>query len=465
MSNSNVSLLENTAPNDNRTLTDRHPVIDQCQSVWQKFNLRIPQIAFYPDTVIPHSRYFREVFSVVDNNDIDAVLLTNERQSFGLEKFRSARDLFLVPVVNVSGKPSVAADVDFSLKDPKSWVATASCIKKFRDRRGRLSSRFLSPTAPAVRMMAYLFVSGEDLTPVRQPNSPYYFAYRGFPNTGSATMVAEALANKGWLERSFFDRYYKCAGCQSHRLTVREECPACRSPQLSESDLIHHYSCAQLSPEADYRRGTALVCPKCSKQLRHYGKDYDKPGHVQVCAQCKNTTSEPVIGFLCQDCGMHVSGDAVSVADVFSYSLSNQSHTLLASDVEDLGRFPIAQLRYLPDELQKKIAQLSSLTGAASDFMLAEVQYGSREQVLKTRGESDFISMRKLLADNLQGVLGEVASVYSSREREYVLFPGCEEADLTAFLKEALNHAESVLSDKLNPTLLVLWGTREKALS
>lgn len=171
MSNSNVSLLENTAPLDNRTFIDRHPVVDQCQSVWQQFSLRIPQIAFYPDTIIPHSRYLREVFSVVDNDDIDAVLLTNEKQSFGLEKFRSARDLFLVPVVNVSGKPSVAADVDFSLKNPKSWVETASCIRKFRDRRGRLSSRFLSPTSPAVRMMAYLFVSGEDLTPVRQPNS------------------------------------------------------------------------------------------------------------------------------------------------------------------------------------------------------------------------------------------------------------------------------------------------------
>lgn len=465
MSNSNISLLESTAPHENRAFIDRHPVVDQCRSVWQEFNLRIPQIVFYPDTVIPHSRYFREVFSVVDNNDIDAVLLTNERQSFGLERFRSARDLFLVPVVNVSGKPSVVADVDFSLKAPKSWVETASCIRKFRDRRARLSSRFLSPTAPAVRMMAYLFVSGEDLTPVRQPNSPYYYAYKGFPNTASATMVAEALANKGWLERSFFERYYKCAGCQSHRLTVREECPACRSPQLSEADLIHHYSCAQLSPEADFRRGTALICPKCSKQLRHYGKDYDKPGQIQVCARCKNTTSEPVIGFLCQDCGMHVSGDAASVADVFSYSLSNQSTALLSNDGEDVDRFPIAQLRYLPEELQKKIAQLSSLTGAASDFTLAEVHYGCRDQMLKTRGESDFIAMRKLLADNLQGILGEVGSVYSSREREYILFSGCDESGFTDYLKEALDHAESVLSDKLNPTLLVLWGTREKALS
>ncbi|WP_271898195.1 hypothetical protein [Candidatus Phyllobacterium onerii] len=465
MSNSNVSLLENTAPIDNRTFTDRHPVVEQCQSVWRQFNLRTPQIAFYPDTIIPHSRYLREVFSVVDNDDIDAVLLTNERQSFGLEKFRSARDLFLVPVVNVSGKPSVAADVDFSLKNPKSWVETASCIRKFRERRGRLSSRFLSPTSPAVRMMAYLFVSGEDLTPVRQPNSPYYFGYKGFPNTASATMVAEALANKGWLERSFFDRYHKCAGCQSHRLTVREECPACQSPQLSEVDLIHHYSCAQLSPEATFRRGSALICPKCSKQLRHYGKDYDKPGRIQVCAQCKNTTSEPIIGFLCQDCGMHVGGDAASVSDVFSYSLSDQANTLLANDVASVERFPLAQLRYLPEELQRKITLLSSSTGAASDFLLVELQYGGREQVLKTRGEANFISMRKLLADNLQGILGDVASVHSSLEREYVLFLGRDEAGFTAYLQEALHHSESVLSDKLNPTLLVLWGTREKALS
>jgi hypothetical protein len=73
--------------------------------------------------------------------------------------------------------------------------------------------------------------------------------------------------------------------------------------------------------------------------------------------------------------------------------------------------------------------------------------------------------MRKLLADNLQGILRDVASVHSSLEREYVLFLGRDEAGFTAYLQEALHHSESVLSDKLNPTLLVLWGTREKALS
>ncbi|WP_323748429.1 hypothetical protein [Phyllobacterium sp. 0TCS1.6A] len=464
MSNSNISLLENTAPQDSRPLTEPHPVVDRCQSIWQQFNLRTPRVAAYPDTVIPHSRYLRDVFSVVDNGDIDAILLTSERQSSSLEKFRSARGLFLVPVVNVSGKPCLAADVDFNLASPKSWVQTASCLSKYRDQRARLSSRFQSPTTPAVRMLAYLFVSGEDLVPIRQPNSPYYYVYRGFSNTASATMVAEALANKGWLERNFFDRYYKCDGCQSHRLTVREECPACQSPQLSEADLIHHYSCAQLSPEAGFRRGTALICPKCSQQLRHYGKDYDKPGHVQLCGRCSNTTSEPSIGFLCQDCGMHVGGDAVSISDVFSYSLSHQANILLANDTEDANRFPITQMRYLPEELQRRITELASQSGPAADFMLVEVQYGSREQVLKARGEINLISMRKLLADNLQGVLGDVASVYSSPEREYVLFPGRDVAGFTAYLREALDHAESVLSDKLNPTLLILWGTREDAL-
>jgi hypothetical protein len=162
---------------------------------------------------------------------------------------------------------------------------------------------------------------------------------------------------------------------------------------------------------------------------------------------------------------MHVGGDAASVSDVFSYSLSHQANTLLANDVTSVDRFPVAQLRYLPEELQKKITQLSSSTGAASDFLLVELQYGGREQVLKTRGEANFISMRKLLADNLQGILGDVASVHSSLEREYVLFLGRDEAGFTAYLQEALHRSESVLSDKLNPTLLVLWGTREKALS
>ncbi len=461
MSSSNVSLIESSIAPDSSPIAEKHTAIDHCHAVWHQFGLRIPRVALFPDAVVPHSRYLREVFDVVDNSDVDAVLLTNDKQLFALDKFRSARDLFLVPVINVTGKSSPAADVAFNLRNPQSWVETAARIKQFSDRRSRLSYRFLSPSSPAVRMLAYLFVSGDDLTPIRQPDSPFYFAYRGFPNTRSTMLIAEALADKGWLERNFFDRHHECAGCHSHRLIVREECPACHSPHLSETDLIHHYSCAQLSPEADFRRGTALVCPKCSKQLRHYGKDYDKPGRVEICGRCQKTTSEPAIGFVCQDCGMRVDGDAVNVSDVFSYSLSAQAGALLANDTVEVEYFPSALLQNLPEELQRRVRQLSNPKESASDFVVAEIQYGARELLLEKKGEAAFYSMRKLLADNLQGILGDNASVHSSNDRDYVLFLGVTESSLSAYAQKILDHSESILFDKLYPTLLVLWAGRE----
>ncbi|TDQ33551.1 hypothetical protein DEV91_105101 [Phyllobacterium brassicacearum] len=461
MSSSNVSLIESSIAPASSPLVERHTTIDHCHAVWSQFGLRIPRVALFPDAVVPHSRYLREVFDVVDNGDVDAVLLTNDKQLFALDKFRSARDLFLVPVINVTGKSSPAADVNFNLRNAQSWVETASRIKQFSERRARLSYRFHSPSSPAVRMLAYLFVSGDDLTPVRQPDSPYYFAYKGFPNTRSTMLVAEALADKGWLERSFFDRHHECAGCHSHRLIVREECPACHSPNLSEVDLIHHYSCAKLSPEDDFRRGTALVCPKCSKQLRHYGKDYDKPGRVEFCGRCQKTTSEPAIGFVCQDCGMRVDGDAVNVTDVFSYSLSDQAGALLATETAEVEYFPKALLQAFPDELQRRVLQLSHSKECAPDFVVAEIQYGARDDLLRNKGEAAFRSMRKLLADNLQGLLGDNASVHSSHDRDYVLFLGVDETGLGAYSASMLNRSESVLFDKLHPTLLVLWSGRE----
>ncbi|MCT7378345.1 hypothetical protein [Chelativorans salis] len=462
VSNNNILLVNSAIPPESNPLTDELSVVGQCRAIWRQFGLRIPRVVLFPDTVVPHSRDLREVFDVVDEHDVDAILLTNERQLFALERFRCTRNMFLVPAVNVSGKLSPAADVDFDLTKPQSWTDTADCISRFADRRRRLPSRFHSPTSPAIRMLAYLFVSGSDLTPVPHPASPLYFAYKGFANTRTTVAVAEALADRGWLERSFFDRYHECAGCRSHRLAVREECPVCRSPNLSETSLIHHYGCAQLSPEGQFRQGSALVCPKCSKQLRHYGKDYDKPGIVQICGHCKSTTSEPAVGFVCQDCRVHVDGDVVNTADVFTYTLSDQAVALLATDHAENNHIPSRLLRHLPEKLQREVLQLSVGTNVLSDFVVAEVQYEARDQLLCSKGEAAFASMRKLFLDNLQGFLGERATVHKSHDSDYVLFLDLHDSTLGAPPQTILDHCDAILSERLHPRLLTLWsGSKE----
>ena len=138
------------------------------------------------------------------------------------------------------------------------------------------------------------------------------------------TREAEALCEHGLVKREFFERFHICPSCDSYRLHVREECSQCRSSNLSEEQYLHHFRCAFQGPEGDFRRGDELICPKCHHELTHFGFDYDRPGTMIMCGSCGHAASEPSVGFVCLDCGVHTDSDVATTRDVFSYQLTDQ---------------------------------------------------------------------------------------------------------------------------------------------
>jgi GGDEF domain-containing protein len=88
-----------------------------------------------------------------------------------------------------------------------------------------------------------------------------------------------------------------------------------------EHPLVHHYSCAFQGPQPLFETADGYICPKCRKQLRHYGVDYDKPGSVISCVDCNATLSEPELGFICLDCNFYTSGDQATHRDWYHYDL------------------------------------------------------------------------------------------------------------------------------------------------
>jgi TackOD1 domain-containing protein len=116
--------------------------------------------------------------------------------------------------------------------------------------------------------------------------------------------MLEELADSGLLTRRFFDRVYVCGHCSSSRLLAREVCVKCHSSHIEEEALLHHYPCGFQAAEAHFRiNGGGYQCPKCSKQLRHFGVDYDKPGMLSKCCHCHEHNAEPDTYFACADCG------------------------------------------------------------------------------------------------------------------------------------------------------------------
>ena len=113
----------------------------------------------------------------------------------------------------------------------------------------------------------------------------------------------QTAQEKGYLRSlRFINLIHLCPKCQHSHLLYMETCPRCGSSSLRYEQVIHHFPCANVSPEHTYNVGGQLICPKCHKPLRHIGIDYDRPASIYICQNCNNTFLAPDTKALCTYC-------------------------------------------------------------------------------------------------------------------------------------------------------------------
>ncbi len=419
-------------------------LIEQCLASWREVGLtRRPRVRWFPRIAIPHSTSFDRLFERAEGDDIDAVMFADERRNSPLHNLRDVIGALQLPIIDVKGRAGDFADVHFDIMEPRTWVETARCILRFRQGRKILAPQYRETIEAEQQLLAHTFVSGRSITGMRYPLAPTAVCYPGFFSAEKTIPIAESLVKRGYLRKSFFDRVHECGSCSSRRLSVREECPSCRSADLQETALIHHFHCAALLAERDFRQDTALICPKCSRQLRNYGKDYDRPGHVHRCNNCAALTSEPEVGFICLDCNAKIDADSAKRIDLFSYSITDAGADFLqTSDVPMIGGLPIS--------LAQRLDQLRS--DANMSLAVAEITYHAKSSIIALKGEPTFNRLRALFLENVQNHLAGTGSVHVSASADYLLIDYREsgsEADITALLLSC----ENILSDHLEASL------------
>jgi hypothetical protein len=199
----------------------------------------------------------------------------------------------------------------------------------------------------------------------------------------------EQLATLDLLRREHFTRTHLCSRCDSARLHAFEACPSCGSGNLLETSIVHHYRCGWQEPEPRFVKDHELVCPKCRRELRHYGVDYDKPGSVVVCRSCQAGNSEPAVRFICLDCEHNMGADEARTLDWCHYELTEAG--LDALRVGRIPRFNIGE--YLNGH---------SRTFALRDFRLLAnegIQVARRYGRPFTIGIVSFVNVRELRRD------------------------------------------------------------------
>jgi hypothetical protein len=270
--------------------------------------IRFPFLRDFPTTANPQHAY-------------EAVILVspvNEPDLYGSLLQGSAP---LCPVINLSGV-HVAREDYFNASPSRSALEDGlSAVEPIMRRLCDVGDLPSPPDRAAFLALALAFTRDKPIEARLDPRFHEMVCYPLLEGIRDQRTVLGELARADLLQPRFFDRTHVCERCGSGRLIVREECPECRSSHLVEESLVHHYRCGHQGPQHAFQQGARLNCPKCHRELRHYGVDYDKPGNVQHCAGCGHVTSEPAVGFRCGDCGAHQDADAADAIDWYHYGL------------------------------------------------------------------------------------------------------------------------------------------------
>ena len=191
----------------------------------------------------------------------------------------------------------------------------------------------------------------------------------------------------------------------NYRFYVQLVCPACKSPNITKTQIIHHKTCGYTGAREEFERYAvrlnvnvigeagepALVCPACGTRLRDLGVDYDVVGTAYYCYNCQTLISKPEIRL--RRPSISVTASASEVFDPTLYApkafptleategakrLRSSALVEAAYVIKTIGEIGVGELRevkaYIPYDLER--------LRKAHESMLAKEKKVQRQLVL-----------------------------------------------------------------------------------
>ncbi|WP_445354098.1 hypothetical protein ACJJI5_11830 [Microbulbifer sp. EKSA008] len=372
--------------------------------------------------------------------------------------------LYLLPVIDLTGTVGEKVDLDCSKLSAQDMPVVSQVIDDFHYRRAQVHLDFHTTQKDSDKILARLFVSGVSLSPHYSPNSKATVDFNIILDSPTVVTECEKLIESGFLQGKFFDRRHICNGCGGSQFNVREECAVCRSSNLTEDFYLHHFSCAYLGREADFREGEDLICPKCRKELLHFGSDYDKPGTLLICNACGHASSEVEIGFLCLNCQMDTDSESIRTGDIHSYDLTERASSYLRAGYAFLD-FTDHNPMFadLPFTL---IVELNQAARAwkenKTNFCLVNINYEHAHELEVEHGPRQTMQSRRQFIENLHGVLCRAyegirkEDFITGKYEDYMVLHGIAKEDILEDRREMIKIAMSSIRLDIGPYFKVL---------
>ena len=147
------------------------------------------------------------------------------------------------------------------------------------------------------------------------------------------TYVFEELEKHGIGRREFFDSNVICPLCGSHHLFVKFRCQICKSTNIEKQTAIQHLPCKYTDlPERfvkNIRNEEKLICPKCNRELKTLGVDYQKLEIYFNCGTCGRIRPATKCEYICGDCRESYSENQLKIIKFFTFVIRPKQNTFL----------------------------------------------------------------------------------------------------------------------------------------
>ena len=135
---------------------------------------------------------------------------------------------------------------------------------------------------------------------------------------GEELDLLDELADRGKVNRQFYDVVHLCPKCGWHDLNFREVCPACESPNIKVQRMYRHVTCGYVGPRSAFSEA-GRRCPRCGREVEP--ESLVSAGVRFHCNQCHNSFAEPIVVCRCLNCGELSDVDAVETRVIWTYQL------------------------------------------------------------------------------------------------------------------------------------------------
>lgn len=270
-----------------------------------------------------------------------------------------------------------------------------------------------------LRVLRFMATRNHEFTPQRTVENSDGFVYpkltplleRGSRSGGGElAQVLSVLDERRLLTGEFVMRQHACRNCGSAFLNFEEMCPHCQATDLDADDLVHHFRCAFTGALSEYKKEEGkLVCPKCDRQLKQIGVDYDKPSVVYTCRRCHEQFQDPDVQTTCYQCEHTNAPEQQMERQVKEYEV-----TALGEETAIYG---------LSDSLLSILERESRVLDYATFQLIVESEAARIERYQRSRSSlllvrvSGLKRLRMELGERSQEVIGEIATAFDNTLR------------------------------------------------